>query len=167
MGSDDNEENKKWESLKLDLVKLAGTLDETSWGHTLMCYFDLMERFYSSDATQDENCLRGFPITLIEHDDKSGNENLEINPSSSDTKEENEDSEDESSSDVIDGYHGYLGSPSSATHRGFTKLLRYDPWYLTAEEMMAMLRCLTDDILAMKINLAKELERRYVCCYGS
>lgn len=161
--SEDDEEKNKWASLKQDLVKLNTTLDEASWGHTLMCYLDLMDRFYSSDATLDSNVLPGFPITLVEDDDQSGDEEMHDNEDSdksSDEEESDGSSSDESKRDFVDGYHGYLGPDNGVVSKGYVKLLRYDPWCLNAEEMMSLLRVLTDDILAMKAYMKEEFEKR-------
>jgi hypothetical protein len=152
--SDNEEEKMKWMPLKRDLVKLGSTLDEASWGQTLMCYLDLMDRFYSSDATIDPNALPGFPITLAVDDGSTDDEKM------SEVTDNVEGSSDDGKTAFVDGYHGYIGPADGAINRGFVKLLRYDPWYLTAEEMMAILRALTDDILAMKADLAQKFVKR-------
>ncbi len=144
--------------MKQDLIKLGQTLDDLSWGQTLMSYFDLMERFYASDATQDDNVLRGYPITLVQ-DDELGNVEMKEGEIAEQSSGENDDNS-ESGDDIIDGYHGYLGPSDGLINRGFHKLLRYDPWYLSAEEMMGMLRVLTDDILAMKSGMSEEFDKR-------
>ncbi len=156
---EDEDEKKKWKVLKQDLTKLGLTLNEASWGQTLMCYIDLMDRFYSSDATLDSNALPGYPITLVDENDESDSIDL-INENVSDELESEQDSTDDNHKGFVDGYHGYIGSADGALNKGYAKLLRYDPWYLTAEELMTILRALTDDILAMKADMGLEFAKR-------
>jgi len=160
LASEDEDEKKKWKVLKQDLTKLGLILNEASWGQTLMCYIDLMDRFYSSDATLDPNALPGYPITLVEENDESDSSDIVLDENTSEETENEQNSTDDNQKGFVDGYHGYIGSSDSAINKGYTKLLRYDPWYLTAEELIAMLRVLTDDILAMKANMGREFAQR-------
>ena len=157
--SEDEKEKRKWKALKNDLVKLGSILDEASWGETLMCYIDLMERFNSSDATFDSNVVPGFPITLVPFDNDDDDDN-DGDKKMSEDKVNVEESGSDNTNDFVDGYFGYIGPADGAIYRGFTKLVRSDPWCLTAEELIAMLRVLTDDILAMKADMGEEFVKR-------
>lgn len=115
-----------------------------------MCYIDMMDRFYASDATLDSNALPGYPISLATED---GNDNMDV-----------DDEIENGSNDrnFVDGYNSYIGPAEGPVNRGFLKLLRYDPWWLNAEELIALLRTLTDDILAMKSKMNETFIQRDV-----
>lgn len=138
--------------MKRDLGKLNAILDETSWGQILMCYIDLMDRFYSSDATLDSNALPGFPITLAAEGDDEKMDIDEVAP--------NNENDNNYERDFVDGYNSYIGPADGPVNRGFVKLLKSDPWCLSAEELVAILRILTDDILAMSGKMKETFEKR-------
>jgi hypothetical protein len=58
------------------------------------------------------------------------------------------------------GYTGYLGDPNGVLYRAHHKLARQDPWLLTAEELMALLRALTEDILATRPAASRDFTER-------
>lgn len=122
-----------------------------------MCYVDLMDRFYTSDATLNVNALPGYPITLVEEDDEGIKITDKIDSSNSLDVEDGEG--DEEKKDLVDGYNGYIGA-NGPFRRASVKLLKFDPWHLTADEMISVLRVLTDDILSMKPSIAQEFIKR-------
>jgi hypothetical protein len=140
--SDDGTNHSKWESLKTDLTKLKQSLSAASWPETLVCYMNAMQRFHTSDATRGNNAWPGIPIIMGGDDDDAMM------------------SEDETESDLPNGYGGYVGPLGCSLNRGYIKLQRHDSWYLSADELIAALRALTDDIFAMKPSLSREMEER-------
>jgi hypothetical protein len=144
--------------LNHDLSKLDLCLNSTSWGEVSFCYMDMMERIYTTDASCDPNILPGDDIVInyVSDGDDDNDENMDS------IKDNNSMTEDEAETPLPNGYYGYLGPPNSALHKAFTKLLRYDPWHHTAEELMAMLRSFTDDIIANDSELSKDIESRYI-----
>jgi len=162
---DDDDINKKRDCLMQDLKTIGNFLNEASWGETLLHYLDLMERFYASDATKDPNALPGYPITLVVGDDDD-NDNTSSDEGMSQNDCHSEDGQNGvETNELVDGYHGYIGAPDTAVSRGYMKLLRHDPWHLTAEELIAILRTLTDDIMAMKPELAQDIAERDEALY--
>ena len=125
-----------------DLLKLNDCLDETSWSECLFCYIDLMDRYYTSEASSTGSGLRGFPVTIVD-DDEMNDEDYEQN-----------------TDEIADGYTGYLGPLNGKIRNAYHKLMQQDPWYLNAEEILALLRALTDDILAANDELAQEIVNR-------
>ena len=143
--SGDDSDHTKWESLKSNLSKINKSLCETSWGEILICYMNVMETFFTSDASTTPNALPGYSVSM---EMVSDDEDAEM------------ESREESESGLPSGYGSYVGPVGCALHRGYSKLLRHDPWHLHADELIAALRALTDDILAMKPALAKEVSER-------
>ena len=47
-----------------------------------------------------------------------------------------------------DGFQGYLGDQNGIVNKVHHKLGKRDPWLLTAVALLALLRSLTDDVLA-------------------
>ena len=144
--SDDDTDHSKWESLKSDLAKLHTSLSVTSWGETLVCYVNAMESFFTSEATVGENALPGYLISM-EDNDYDDDEDVEMQSQGEETE-------------LPSGYGAYIGISGCALHKGYHKLFRQDPWHLPADELMALLRALTDDILAMKPSMTKDISER-------
>lgn len=139
VSSDSSDEDRRnFDSLKADCTKLNHGLTDCSWGETLLCYIHAMENFFTTKASVDQNALPGHCITM-EDDVGSFATDDDILPS---------------------GYFGYLGPADGSMRKAYQKLMRQDPWYLTAEELISLLRSLCDDILAMKIDLAQEVAER-------
>ena len=143
--------------LREDLSKLAAGLSPASWGEVCALYMDTMERYYTSNASVDPNVL---PSGVID---------IRYLMRSTDTAEpmtpavaKKTDDDVTANAVLPDGYCAYLGNPHSTLARGHGKLLKQDPWNLTAEELMALLRALTDDILASKPEIGEDLAKRYV-----
>jgi len=143
--SDDEACRSKFESLKTDLRKLKQSLSASSWSETLVSYMDVMERFYTSDASKGSNTWAGYSVVMefSEEDDNA-----------------DQVSQEDIESDLPSGYGGYVGPSGSALNRAFMRLKRHDPWHLQADELIATLRSLTDDILAMKPDMAKQMDDR-------
>lgn len=141
--------------LQKDLAKLAAGLSPASWGEVCALYMDAMERFYTSNASVDPNVLPSGVIDIhyLMH---ASNIPEPITPLLK--------SQTESSLSALqalpDGYCAYFGNPHSALARGQAKLLKQDPWNLSAEELMALLRALTDDILATKPEIGEDICKR-------
>jgi hypothetical protein len=106
-----------------------------------------MERYYTSEASSTGSDLLGFPVTIVD------DENDESSVSNGKEFESNTDK-------IADGYTGYLGPLNGKIRNAHQKLLHQDPWYLNADELLALLRALTDDILAVNNDLAQEFVKR-------
>jgi len=144
--------------MQSDLSKLRIALNESSWGEVVVYYMDMMERLYATDVSTESKStvLRGVPIEL-EYDtvadgiNEEGNTtDINLGATSYGVKE----------SGLPDGFDGYLGPPGCTLSRAYTKLSAHDPWTLSAEELMALLRALVDDILAEKSDLANDIANR-------
>jgi len=164
-------------SLDADLTKLNNCLSEISLGEIIFCYVDLMERYYSSEASNDPNALQGIPIKWEwDYDDCSSKDDMDIvkedqgNDTQTTTTAGNsalsvvsESSVEEMS--LPDGYGGYVGPPDGALSRAYMKLSRLDPWNLTADELMALLRVMTDDVLGRNPDLSQDIADRCVSSF--
>ena len=142
--------------LQKDLAKLAAGLSPASWGEVCALYMDVMERFYTSNASVDPNVLPSGVIDIhyLMH---ASNIPEPITPL---LKSQTESSSLSALQQLPDGYCAYFGNPHSALARGQAKLLKQDPWNLSAEELMALLRALTDDILATKPEIGEDICKR-------
>lgn len=141
--SEDDSDHSIYDTLKGDLSRLSSTLTDASWGETLIWYIDAMDRFHKSDSTKDKNAFPGYPIDMVGitgAEDAGSQEDLEL--------------------DLPTGFDGYLGSADCISNKAHKILLRRDPWHLSAEELFALLRILTDDILCMKPQLSKDMVER-------
>ena len=141
--------------LRKDLSKLAVALSPASWGEVCALYMDAMERYYTSSASVDPNV---FPSGMID---------IQYLMRATDVAEPMTPAPqrmgDEAQADIIalpDGYCAYLGNPHGSLAMAHSKLLKLDPWNLKAEELMALLRALTDDILSSRPEIAEDLARR-------
>jgi histone H1/5 len=119
--------------------ELQAALTPASWSEVLMLYMDAMDRFYDTELSEKSNALVGQPIdteyllgvTEVRKDDSL----LEANtPESS-----------------------YLDKTLVKAH---SKLLTHDPWMLSADELLGLLRALVDDLLANSSESAIELDVR-------
>lgn len=129
--------------LQKDLTNLAIGLSPASWGEICSQYMEAMERFYTTSASVDVNVLNPGKTDLL----------YLVKIKSTPDISENDGS-------LPDGYLGYVGSPNSVLAKGHAKMMRHDPWILSGEEVMAILRALTDDILASRPDLAEDLAHR-------
>ena len=122
-----------------------------------LCFFymDLMERYYTSDVSLEDEVLPG--------DDKF---DMRYYWDTNETDEEQ--IETELTNNGGDGdalfsnrYKSYLGDSQGVLVKGYSKLQQQkEPWTLKAEELMALLRALTDDILAKRPDLAEDIAGR-------
>jgi hypothetical protein len=110
---------------------------------------DTMERFYTTNASVDPNILPSGVID-IHYLMRSTHVAKPMTPAKAQTE----------STVLPDGYGAYLGNPHGALARGQAKLWKQDAWNLSAEELMALLRALTDDVLAMKPEIGEDIARR-------
>lgn len=130
--------------LRQDLAKLGAGLSPVSWGEICVMYMDAMERYYTTDATRSDvlppgrtdirYLMRVTDTPIQEMDIKMG--------------------------DLPEGYCGYLGDSRSSLARAHAKLYKQEPWTLSAEELMALLRALTDDVLAMRPEIVADISAR-------
>merc|ERR1719491_1542868 len=120
------------------------------------CYVDLMEKFYTSDASNDLNALPGHRITLDGIGGSSDDMYIET------AGQQTDQTLTSSSPDLSepDGYCGYLGGADGALHKAYVKLLRLDPCNLSADEVIALLRAMTDDVLGMDHDLSRDIAQR-------
>ena len=125
--------------LKDQLPKLAVGLSPSSWSEILLLYMDAMERYASSESSVDDNVVAGLPIDC--------DYLLGV------TDEPKDDMEPESTGPFY--LSGLLG-------KAHAKLLVQDPWLLSAEELLCLLRALVDDLLASTPALEIEMDHRLV-----
>jgi len=133
--------------LQRDLSKLREGLNAVSWSQICSFYMDLMERYYTSDVSLEEGVLPG-----------EGN----LDMSYLWNKDKMEEDEIEASDGMLPNrYNAYLGDPQGALVKGYSKLQNQaEPWSLKADELMALLRTLTDDILARRPDLTEDIAGR-------
>jgi mannose/fructose/N-acetylgalactosamine-specific phosphotransferase system component IIB len=139
-----------------DFEKLASALSAASWGEVCVCYMNAMERYYTSNASVNEAVV---PCGIIDVPYLMGVNGATSAAAAAVTPAKVQDSEDLY---LPDGYCAYLGNPHGILAIAHAKLQKMDPWNLKAEELMALLRALTDDILGSNPDIANDLARRYV-----
>lgn len=135
---------------------LAPALSPASWGDICSLYMDAMDRFFSTDASRDRNVLDGLAIDIEYLLGMTDNPIVPMTPAVT----ESNDIIREVANPLPDRYYGYLGDPKGTLYRAHTKLTRQDPWMLTAEELMSLLRALTDDILAFNKDIGDDIAAR-------
>eukprot|EP00980_Cylindrotheca_fusiformis_P010674 scaffold2381_cov128-Cylindrotheca_fusiformis.AAC.15 len=119
--------------------ELQAALTPASWSEILMLYMDAMDRFHETELSQKSNAIPGQPIDT-EHlfgNSEKRKDDLHLE----ETKPE----------------HSYLDKTLAKVH---SKLLTQDPWMLSADELLALLRALADDLLAIAAETAVELDDR-------
>ena len=140
--------------LKKDMARIGLGLNAISWSQILFFYVDLMERYYLSDSSLDVGVMPGdddFDMSYLWDKSQAGGVTTEG------AKMEAE----QDSAMCGRKYRGYIGNPKGALCRAYTKLSNQtEPWNLTAEELMAALRALTDDILSKHADLAADITER-------
>ena len=129
--------------LQADMTKLAGGLNAVSWSQIFCYYVELMESYYTSDLSLEPDVL---PNDGKLHMSYFWNHvRMDID-------------NDEPISEKSTEYNAYIGNPSGVLAKALSKLQRQiEPWALSAEELMAMLRTLTDDILAKRPDLSEDM----------
>ena len=142
--------------LQKDLAELREGLNPVSWSQTCFFYMDLMHRYYSSDVSLEDSVLPGegkLDMSYYWNKDKMDEDGIET-----ETKKE---SGDEDGDELPNRYYGYLGDEQGVLWKGHYKLQNQkEPWHLTAAELMALLRTLTDDIMAKRPDLAEDIAGR-------
>lgn len=141
--------------LQKDLARIGLGLNAISWSQILFFYIDLMERYYLSDSSLDTGVMAGDDdLDMSYLWDKSREEDAETDAKMESKKD---------SSASTRKYRGYIGNPKGALCKLYTKLSNQtEAWNLTAEELMAALRSLTDDILSRRVDLANNITARGV-----
>lgn len=155
---------------------LLPALSAASWADVTYLYMDAMERFYTSDASRDPNVLQPLSADvdyLFGRTDEPAVAVLAAVPMTPPPKSvnnaavaatafavQNEQPVVAEQHPLPPGYAGYLGDPRSSLCRAHAKLARQDPWLLTAEELMALLRALTEDILATHPAASQDMAKR-------
>ncbi|CAB9501476.1 expressed unknown protein [Seminavis robusta] len=121
---------------------LRAMLSPTSWADVCFLYMHAIDLHFKSETSEDKNLLKGLPIDaeylLGLHD-----EEIAMDPT-----------------DELEGYQGFLGPPEGVLAKAHEKLGRQDPWLQTAEELMALLRALTDEVLARKPEIGEDISGR-------
>ena len=129
--------------LQVDLVKLAEGLNAVSWSQIFFYYVELMESYYTSDLSLGPDVLPSegkLDMSYFWDHVKMDVDN------------------DEPKSEEPIEYNAYIGNPNGVLAKALSKLQRQvEPWALSAEELMAMLRTLTDDILAKRPDLSEDM----------
>ena len=141
--------------LQKDLAKIRLGLNAVSWSQILFFYIDLMERYYLSDASLDIGVMPG-------DDDLDMSYLWENNNSTNEKPAEFTKTEYKGNSSTEGRkFRGYIGNPKGALCKAYTKLSnQVEAWNLSADELMAMLRTLTDDILSKRADLAADITER-------
>ena len=156
--------------LRDDLLKLGEGLNVVSWPAICVYYMDAMERFFTTDASSDDDFLPNKVRYSADHfapDSDDEEEEEEVDESTDAKKEQKEDSEeedvqpmqlsDDDDGGLPEGYPAYLGPQGCSLWKAFDKLARTDPWNLSADDVFALLRALTDDILSNDPELARKI----------
>lgn len=153
----DIEEKTPADQLQKDLHNfLEPALTPASWSDVLLLYIDAMERYHATDASLDPNVLPPLKSDLAYLFELSDEPSLPMTPATASKKKD-----DASMAPPLpEGYYAYLGDPNGMLPKAYTKLLRQDPWLLTAEEVMVLLRALTDDILATHPAISQDMANR-------
>ena len=150
---------------------LYPALSASSWADITYLYMDAMQRFYTTDSSYNPNSIHPLLTDVNYLFGRTEQPTISIQtspPPKQKSSHQSDDIEDDRNGAdpfqpqhvLPDGYVGYLGDERSSLHRAHTKLARQDPWLLTAEEILALLRALTEDVLASHPAAAKDIEQR-------
>lgn len=138
---------------------LFPALSMASWADVTYLYMDAMERFYLTDASRDPNVLQPLPADVDYLFGRTDETFLTVPLTPGSTINTVEELEPQHYP-LPAAYSGYLGDPRSALSRAHSKLARQDPWLLSAEELLALLRALTEDILATHPAASQDMAKR-------
>jgi linker histone H1 and H5 family/Williams-Beuren syndrome DDT (WSD), D-TOX E motif len=174
VGSIDGRRNAAAQLLRQELHQyLSPALSAGSWSDVCFLYMDAVHRFYTTDASLNPSVVPGLKTDLDYLLHRSDEAVVPMTPGPPSSSMPSGDGEiDERPSDEVnneatsEGYFGYLGDPRGSLYRAFTKLARLDPWLLSAEEVLALLRALTEDILANHPGIADDLAAREENMHG-
>lgn len=125
---------------------LQVALTPVSWSEILVLYMDAMERYYTTEASLESSALPGVGIDteyLLGVTDEPKDESLVTPPT---TRESN----------------FYL---HGSIQKAVNKLMSMDPWMLSADDLVCLLRVLVDDLLAAQTECAEVLDYRLVESY--
>ena len=164
-GGHDNNNNNSSSKLHQDLHHhLEPALSPSSWAEVCCLYMDAMDRYYRTDASRDPAVLPSLAIDVKYLLGVTDTAVVPMTPATTTTTtwESSQPSAEQPTVDapLPERYYGYLGDPRGALYKAQAKLFRQDPWMLTAEELMALLRALTDDILASNPSISEDIEAR-------
>lgn len=116
-----------------------------------------MDRYYTSDISLEDGVLPGDGTLDMTYFWDKDSTVLEQN----EPEHKAEGTGDESDKKLPERYISYLGDPQGSLAKGYAKLQNQnEPWTLKADELMAMLRALTDDVLAKMPELANDIAGR-------
>lgn len=121
--------------------ELEAALSPASWSEVLMLYMDAMERYYTTESSLDSAALPGLGIDadyILHVTDEHKVESCLEPPT---VRESN----------------FYLQGPLAKIQ---DKLFTNDPWLLSAEELLSLLKALVDDLLATQPLCSEELDNR-------
>ena len=139
--------------LQEDLTKLREGLNAVSWSQICFFYMDLMERYYTSDVSVEDGVLPGegkLDMSYVWDEDQ-----MEVEDTNEVKQENGDDNE------MLHRCKGYLGDSQGILMKIYGKLQNQnEPWTLKADELMALLRTLIDDILARRPDLAEDITGR-------
>ena len=169
-----DEVSKEEKQLRKDLKQyLYPALSASSWADITYLYMDAMQRFYTTDSSYNPNSIQPLLTDVNYLFGRTEQPSISILTSpppkqkSSRAGHVDDDNDDDQNENQFppqhvlpDGYVGYLGDERSSLHRAHAKLGRQDPWLLTAEEILALLRALTEDVLASHPTAANDIEQR-------
>jgi len=122
-----------------------------------LCFFymDMMERYYASDVSLEDGVLPGddkFDMRYYWDANEMEKEKMETEPTNNGG---------DGNELISNRYKSYLGDSQGVLVKGYSKLQQQkEPWTLKAEELMALLRALTDDVLAKRPDLAEDIAGR-------
>jgi histone H1/5 len=134
-----------------NVPKLLVGLSPSSWSEILSLYMDAMERYATTDASlvssEGRGVLKGVPIDAA------------YLLGATDTPEmvTGQDEEEEQIMPL------YLAGDSIS--KAYDKLSTHDPWMLSAEELMTLLRCLVDDMTGGVANMQEAMDNRLTESY--
>jgi histone H1/5 len=145
--------------VQVDIPKLSVGLGASSWSEILLLYMDAMERYHTTEASLMKNVLPPNPID-VEYllggatDQPKDDWNVNVNTT---TDTSTDTTGTTTNLDEPTPGPSYLTGVIKKAHY---KLLYHDPWLLTAEDLLALLRALCDDLLANSPLLEQEMDNR-------
>ncbi|KAL7566249.1 hypothetical protein ACA910_011311 [Epithemia clementina (nom. ined.)] len=146
--------------LQFELNKyLLPALTPGSWPDVCHLYMDAIERFYSTDSSRDPSVLPPLNTDLKYLFGSIDEPTIPMTPAPA-KRDIHKDSYDKGTYPLPEGYGAYLGDCRSVLFRAHEKLGRSEAWSLTAEEMFALLRALTDDLLGFYPGIADKIALR-------
>ena len=136
-----------------DIAELNKGLNAISWSQVCFYYMDLMDQFFSTDTTSLTSHATAYLGERVLKPTGSLDMSYLWNEETGDV--------DDAGNDNKGRGNGYLGSEVSTLYKAFSKLEnQMDPWSLKADELMAILRALCDDILVRRPELADDIAGR-------